>query len=578
MSAVAPSVHPAADRFRAQSRGQAALAHDAFRVVLHQRLTAYARQAGTAGRNSNSFAARQGEKRAAESVESGGNRRRLSRSLSLGSEKEKPSASVKPVRFEETGKAQPSGRSRPTSQKTPEMPEVLVQLVAFLAEQPGGALKLSAERQSEMSGLLMNAGVPQDQVEQFMSSPRVQEHGVTVADIYGLWQRAAFLLDTGGAAGQGAGILPQGEAGKAAIELSREYQQRWEQLRLPANALPELKLELQRLGVDPQVLADLEKRGSTQGVPLTEVWKLLSRLPQEGQTWSELPRALVAASPLAGDELAGWRQLLQAAGLPPGLTEALLGDNSAASAQELTTKLLEIGPPPPALPSQETPKPLYLPGELRLGAVAWQAWGQEVDAQGEEQGSPDFFQGASPEQNGDVHGMAPPEPSYQILAGAVGQGGGSLVGQGVEAGALAGAGGSSQLLPYLNPEVREALWSQLRSGIISHLRPGDSEVVLSLKPPELGQVQLTLHLSNQQVAITAVTGRREVGELVQAQVNQLSQALSQQGLVLASFQVRPQEGASWVSTTSGLAKKLDHGKDKSTSWPKQSSSKVDRFA
>jgi flagellar hook-length control protein FliK len=54
-------------------------------------------------------------------------------------------------------------------------------------------------------------------------------------------------------------------------------------------------------------------------------------------------------------------------------------------------------------------------------------------------------------------------------------------------------------------------------------------------------VQLTLNLKGEFVQVVAVTARPEVAQIATAQVQQLVQALNQQGLVLSQFQVQIQD-------------------------------------
>jgi flagellar hook-length control protein FliK len=129
------------------------------------------------------------------------------------------------------------------------------------------------------------------------------------------------------------------------------------------------------------------------------------------------------------------------------------------------------------------------------------------------------------------------------------------------------------------PEVRAALWSQLHSGIISNLQPGESQVSLKLNPPELGQIQLTLNLNGQELTVTAVASRPDVAELATQGVQQLLQSLAQQGLVLTQFQVRLQEHPG-VQTSSLLAGNREKNSESGEKFPPPSrrrSSEVDRF-
>jgi len=134
-------------------------------------------------------------------------------------------------------------------------------------------------------------------------------------------------------------------------------------------------------------------------------------------------------------------------------------------------------------------------------------------------------------------------------------------------------------MPFLAPEVRESLWSQLQSGIISNLQPGETQVNLSLNPPELGQIQLTLTLTGQELAVTAVASRPDVAELATLGVQQLLQTLAQQGVVLTQFQVRLQDLPVSQSTPvfAGTRDKGSEPGPKDSGLPRRRSGEVDRF-
>jgi hypothetical protein len=132
----------------------------------------------------------------------------------------------------------------------------------------------------------------------------------------------------------------------------------------------------------------------------------------------------------------------------------------------------------------------------------------------------------------------------------------------------------------LTPETRESLWGQLQAGIISNLNPGESQVSLSLNPPELGQIQLTLRLSGQELAVTAVATRPEVAELASQGVQHLLQALAQQGLVLANFQVLLHDQAPAPATPVFAGTKENNEGNSEKKYPSPSrrpSQEVDRF-
>ncbi len=148
-----------------------------------------------------------------------------------------------------------------------------------------------------------------------------------------------------------------------------------------------------------------------------------------------------------------------------------------------------------------------------------------------------------------------------------------------------GAAALSNTAPLWNPvapEVRESLWSQLQSGIISNLQPGENQVSLRLNPPKMGQIQLTLNLNGQELTVTAVASRPEVAELANQGVQQLMQALAQQGLVLSQFQVRlqdqPQGLITNVAHASGRDKPGESGGERPpTTTTRRRAGEVDRF-
>jgi hypothetical protein len=214
----------------------------------------------------------------------------------------------------------------------------------------------------------------------------------------------------------------------------------------------------------------------------------------------------------------------------------LLGEKSPGTQDDLKTSLLALAPseePPPALTE---PKPLYQPQNLQMRPFFWQS----------EQG------GDQPQLNGDGSGANEQSPTAQLapLPPAPTMGENFVIPtfaaelQGLAQGSTGTAAPLSDLgttWPLLPPEVQESLWTQLQPGVTTNVGQGESQVTLNLNPPELGQIQLTLNLSGQDLAVSAVATRPEVAELATMAVPQLVQALAQQGLVLTDFQVRLQD-------------------------------------
>lgn len=135
---------------------------------------------------------------------------------------------------------------------------------------------------------------------------------------------------------------------------------------------------------------------------------------------------------------------------------------------------------------------------------------------------------------------------------------------------------------YLNPEMRQAMWSQLQEGILSNLSPGETQVKLSLQPPELGQVLLTLNVKDNFVEVTAATTRPEVAQMATAEIQQLVQSLSQQGLILTQFQMQVQDGGDRpllaLSGQRQAGKKDGESKDKDVTEKISQVGQVDCFA
>ncbi len=430
-------------------------------------------------------------------------------------------------------------------------PQALQDLIAFVQSQPDGILKIPMGQAPAVAAVLLNAGLPQEEVDRLLFAPGAQEKGLSAVDLEAAWQRVQGLTaarePSEGPGGQpiDGSNLPQ-EAQE--IRQNPDYRALWERLSLPQSMLPTLRLALARLGGAPEDLAQLEEETQGNGIPLARVWQLLQNVlgrqtldqtsaqsqPSPGENFSQA--AILGERPVTGEEMAEWRQVLIKAGLQPELVEKLLGQESPANQEELKATLLALAPQEELPPEQSVPKPLYLPNFLRLRPVSLQdqARGEQPHLEGN---------GTGEQQQGMAAELAASFPGATTGEGA-GLPAFSAELQIFTQGPTAAAGPLSSTGPawgLLSPEVRESLWAQLQSGIVSNLNPGESQVSISLNPPELGQIQLTLRLSGQELAVTAVATRPEVAELATQGVQQLLQGLAQQGFVLTQFQVRLQE-------------------------------------
>ncbi len=467
-------------------------------------------------------------------------------------------------------------------------PQALRDFIAFLQSLPNGTLRIPAGEAPAVAAFLRSAGLPQEEVERLLPAAGSLEKSLSAADLEAAWQRCQGLGSSPGTQATPGQSLGGADLPPEAQELiqSPEYQRLWERLTLPESMLPILRLALARLGGSPEQLAQLEEATQANGIPLTRVWQILQKRPDsltlnepsnKGQSSpgeDSSQSAIIGKRSVRGEEVEEWRQVLLKAGLKPELVEKLLGRVTPATQEELKTALLALAPPAEQPPTVAEPKPLYLPGNLTLRPFLWQ----------------DQARGDQPHLNGNTAGEkqpgAPAELTASLPAGSPGEAFGPpafpIELQALTQGEPSNGAPLSNTLPawrFLAPEVRESLWGQLRSGIISNLVPGESQVSLSLNPPELGQIQLTLRLSGQELAVTAVATRPEVAELATFGVQQLLQALAQQGLVLTQFQVRLQDQPARQPTPvlAGAREKGSEPGERSPTSSRRRSGEVDRF-
>lgn len=423
-----------------------------------------------------------------------------------------------------------AGGGAPTLSAAAGLPPQIAELVSLMARQPGSGLKISQERQPELASLLLSAGLPPQKVERLLTHPGAQETGLTPEQLRAAWQDRSSAANSGQQPGLRSPKEPLGDF--------------WDKLRLPAEAVPELKLALQKLGVPPEALAALGAGTDASGVSLGQAWQLLreAHLSRTSQTAPEglvtaLADALAAGAP---QDAEAWRQLLLKTGMAPAAVDALWGGTTPGTQGELRARLLELAPQEAQPEAQESPKPVYLPRSLRLTGWVWQ--GKEdsgAQADGREpwpQATPESPVPSSP-------GPGTQESSFTaFLAGSPAL---------TPGGSLSPAVGGTTLTA-LPPVPGQSVWSQLQEAVVTNLKPGQTQLTLTLNPPELGQVALTLSLEGQHLMVAAVTGRPEVAHLAQAQVEQLVRALSQQGIILTQFSVQAQEAPRWLTGSASL--------------------------
>lgn len=469
------------------------------------------------------------------------------------------------------------------------LPPVLKGLVEFMAGQPRQSLKVAPEQVLQVGSRLLEAGLSQEEVERLIFALGSPDLGLTAADLEGVWRR--FL--------EGSSDTPSLKnlsASGATAVMSQDllevlqdsgYRHLWERLSVPQDLVSSLGLALARLGVVSPVLARLEGDSQGQGVPLSEVWEML-RTSFSGEYRPESPLKDQAAGeevlnpgvsgekqPVTSEELAAWRQILLRAGLPGDWVDRFLGEKPPATREELKIALLAMSPretPPAALAD---PKPLYLPQNLRLRSLVWEGehqGGRQLGGQAAGEGGAG---GASAKGVPLAASLfsGPGDAAFPLSAYVTGNQ--SLPSEAAAGGPVA----ATPLWQLLSPEVRSAAWSQVQVGILSHLRSGETQVTLNLHPPELGQIQLTLRLVGQELAVTGVASRPEVAELVHQGHAQLLQTLAQQGFTLTQFEVLAKETPGLQMLAAGghtRGKGTDTG-DRPPTLARRRSGGVDRF-
>jgi flagellar hook-length control protein FliK len=297
-------------------------------------------------------------------------------------------------------------------------------------------------------------------------------------------------------------------------------------------------------------LTGLNQQNFPKGIPLTQVWELIQKGAKSSAAAAANDPGLLhkvrnsTPLPEGGTDLEKWRQLLTQAGMDPELVQTLTSGLSPTNRGELQATLAQMAPSSTPR-EQETPQPLYLPGSVRVRQVPLL---QRMEPSlGKEGGNSNWGQnlGSLPQaQIADLGGAAHLNTgttdlqNFLAYLNSNGAQSADLTGAQWATGSQAPAANS-----YLTPEAREALWSQVQSGVLGNLRPGENQVSLTLNPPDLGKLDLTLHLKGQIVEVTAITTHPAVAEAAAAGVQQLAQALNQQGLILTQFQFHHQDEA-----------------------------------
>ncbi len=414
-----------------------------------------------------------------------------------------------------------------------EMPPVLKALNDLINQQPGQTLKLTPERLQQVQAFLQKAGIPPEQVETLLNASQVQEQGLTASEVQATWQKSLKTTVKQALTASGSQLTVAQD-----LASQPDYQSQWQNLTIPAQSLGDLRQALQKLGVPPDALKDLNAQNFPDGVPVTQVWQLIQ---QSG-------KSAYKSAPLldGGADLAKWRQLLTQAGMDPEVVQKLTSGPSPTNQADLRAALEQLSPQPTPQ-GEEGAKPLYLPQGVRVQKVPLSP--QNDAGQGHGQGSGNLGQNLESQVQAQAqaasmtatanpnNGAADMQSFFAFLSSHASQ-------QTGQAATWEVAGGqTTAAVPYLTPEVKEALWAQVQSGVLGNLRPGENQVTLTLNPPTLGRLDLTLNLKGQAVEITAITPHAAVAEAGNSGVQQLAQALGQQGLILTQFQFHHQDEA-----------------------------------
>ncbi len=457
-----------------------------------------------------------------------------------------------------------------------DMPPALKGLTAFLNQQPGQALKVPPDRLPQVQAFLLNAGIPAEQVENLLNSPQVQEQGLTAANVQAAWQKGVqnSLKQALAASGSQLGSVQN-------LTSQADYQHLWQNLTIPPQALGDLRLELQKLGVPPESLTGLNQQNFPNGIPLTQVWELL----QQGAKSSSPATANAAvnvnsaldSTPLldGGKDLGKWRQLLTQAGMDPEVAQTLTSGPNPTNRGELRAGLMQMAPS--STSQDQIPQPLYLPQSVRVRQVPLLEQTGTGPGQGGGNGNLGQNLGAPPQaQAANLAGTTDLNNFLAYLSN-------NSTLQADQTGVPGAAGGPAPSVNsyLLTPEAREALWSQVQSGVLGNLRPGENQVTLTLNPPDLGKVNLTLNLKGEMVEVTAITTHSAVAEAATAGVQQLAQALNQQGLILTQFRFHHQDEAQGqpslnFSQTPGDQRQA--GKKEADKWERPATPRRQRWA
>ncbi len=381
------------------------------------------------------------------------------------------------------------------------------------------AAQLPAVQLAQWQELLIQAGMPAEQVQEFFNAAG-QDRDLPLQEL------TAWL----------AGEKPAGAPDAAAAKLAElgqdaRFQRRLARLTVPKAALPQLQSLLGKAGMAPEALKGLNDLPPDEngGVKWADILTALKTAPAPAESAASLPKP---DRQVGLQDLAEWRQLF----LDSGLEEAQADELTAALTPGSGKKFLEtLSTLTPAATANAAPaaangsKPEYYVSQRyfetpqRQQSTAFTP-GETADPEmgsGQEQNAPfDPGTGSSAGQTptATFPGMNPAvmpvaTPPFAQMMGAAETGGWS-VGQ-----------------------TWNAMRGQLQQGILATAQPGTSQLRLALNPPALGELQVQLKLQGDALRATVVTGNPTVAAALNKNLAELQQTLAQHGLNLQQVQV-----------------------------------------
>lgn len=108
------------------------------------------------------------------------------------------------------------------------------------------------------------------------------------------------------------------------------------------------------------------------------------------------------------------------------------------------------------------------------------------------------------------------------------------------------------VLPQMNQERIDHIADQLSARLRLSQAAGGTQVHLSLRPRELGDVNVSLTLKNGSVHATVYVDRPETGRLLQGNIEELRRSLTDKGLSVDQFSVDVKDGQSQGALDRGL--------------------------